>query len=148
MQPLLFDASALRPFRLNLLPFVNLKFYSSKSDLLLNVINESMSPMIKIIIQERSNFFAVINEYISPIYSLISGKEADISVVYKKCSEIENVNSELEKSRDKDYYYHYTTFGPHHDDYSFYMDGYELTSIASQGQKRMVLIAFKFALLK
>ncbi len=117
-------------------------------DLLLNVINESMSPMIKIIIQERSNFFAVINEYISPIYSLISGKEADISVVYKKCSEIENVNSELEKSRDKDYYYHYTTFGPHHDDYSFYMDGYELNSIASQGQKRMVLIAFKFALMK
>ena len=117
-------------------------------DLLLNVINESMSPMIKIIIQERSNFFAVINEYISPIYSLISGKEADISVVYKKCSEIVNVNSELEKSRDKDYYYHYTTFGPHHDDYSFYMDGYELNSIASQGQKRMVLIAFKFALMK
>ena len=38
VQPLLFDASALRPFRLNLLPFVNLKFYSSKSDLLLNVI--------------------------------------------------------------------------------------------------------------
>ena len=33
-------------------------------------------------------------------------------------------------------------------DYSFYMDGYELNSIASQGQKRMVLIAFKFALMR
>jgi DNA replication and repair protein RecF len=28
------------------------------------------------------------------------------------------------------------------------MDGYNLNSIASQGQKRMVLIAFKFALIK
>lgn len=118
-------------------------------ELLLGVINESMSPLIKIIIQERENFFAVINEYISPIYSLISGKEdSEISITYKKCSEIENVNEELERAKEKDYYYHYTSFGPHHDDYSFYMDGYELNSIASQGQKRMVLIAFKFALMK
>ena len=28
------------------------------------------------------------------------------------------------------------------------MDGYDINSIASQGQKRMVLIAFKFALVK
>ena len=38
VQPLLFDASAVRPFRLNLLPFVKLKFYSSRRNLLLNVI--------------------------------------------------------------------------------------------------------------
>ncbi len=38
VQPLLFDPAALWPFRVNLLPFVQLKFYSSKRDLLLNVI--------------------------------------------------------------------------------------------------------------
>lgn len=119
-----------------------------KDELLLSVINESMSPLIKIIIQERENFFAVINEYISDIYSLISNKESKIEVVYKKCSEIEDVNEMIERSKEKDDYYHYTTYGPHHDDYSFYMDGYELNAIASQGQKRMVLIAFKFALMK
>ena len=32
VQPLLFDASAVRPFRLNLLPFVKLKFYSSRKN--------------------------------------------------------------------------------------------------------------------
>ena len=119
-----------------------------KDEILLNVINESMSPLMKIIIQERENFFAVINEYISAIYSLISNSDSKIEVIYKKCSEIENINEQIEKSKEKDDYYHYTTFGPHHDDYSFYMDGYSLNSIASQGQKRMVLIAFKFALMK
>ena len=119
-----------------------------KDELLLNVFNESMSPLMKIIIRERENFFAVINDYISEFYSLISNKDHEIKVVYKKCSEIEKVNEEIERSKEKDDYYHYTTFGPHHDDYSFYMDGYELNSFASQGQKRMVLIAFKFSIMK
>ena len=54
----------------------------------------------------------------------------------------------IEKNRDKDLYYHYATFGPHHDDYDFMMDGYQLSSLASQGQTRMVLIAFKLALME
>ena len=38
VQPLLFDASAIWPFRINPVPFVNLKLYTSKRDLLLNVV--------------------------------------------------------------------------------------------------------------
>ncbi|MBQ2139419.1 MAG: DNA replication/repair protein RecF [Erysipelotrichaceae bacterium] len=116
--------------------------------LLLNVLNESMTPMIKIIISERENFFNVINRYISEYYHLISDTDAKIEIVYKKCCEIADVEMQLENAKEKDDYYHYATFGPHHDDYNFYMDGYELNSIASQGQKRMVLIAFKFALMR
>ena len=119
-----------------------------QDEILLNVLNESMAPLIKTIIEEREKFFDVINEYISAMYTMISGKIADITVNYKKCSEIYEVNKKIEESKNKDFYYHYTTYGPHHDDYYFTMDGYNLNSIASQGQKRMVLIAFKFALIK
>ncbi|MBO7676931.1 MAG: DNA replication/repair protein RecF, partial [Erysipelotrichaceae bacterium] len=117
-------------------------------EVLFDVFNESMIPMIKTIIAERERFFDQINKYISPIYKMISGKESKIEISYKKCSEIEFVEEELKRSKQKDYYYHYATYGPHHDDYSFTMDGYDINSIASQGQKRMVLIAFKFALVK
>ena len=117
-------------------------------EVLFDVFNESMIPMIKTIIAERERFFDAINRYISPIYSKISGKDTEIRVTYKKCAEIENVAEELKNSKDKDFYYHYATFGPHHEDYSFKMDGYDINSIASQGQKRMALIAFKFALVK
>ena len=38
VQPLLFDPARILPFRINPLPFVNLKLYTSKSNLLLNVL--------------------------------------------------------------------------------------------------------------
>ena len=117
-------------------------------EVLFDVFNESMVPMIKTIIAERERFFEAINKYINPIYRMISGRDSKIKVSYKKCSEIEFVEDELKKSKDRDYYYHYATYGPHQDDYTFSMDGYDINSIASQGQKRMVLIAFKFALVK
>ena len=107
-----------------------------------------MAPMIRIILKEREDFFETINSYISQYYELISGKKADIRITYKKCSQISEVEEKLNSSRERDDYYHYATYGPHHDDYSFQMDGYDLNSIASQGQKRMVLIAFKFALMR
>ena len=115
--------------------------------ILLNVINESMVPLIKIIIEEREKFFTMINHSISDLYTRISGKDTRIEIVYKKCCEPSVILSQIEASREKDDYYHYTTFGPHHDDYYFKMGDYELNSIASQGQKRMALIAFKFALI-
>ena len=82
-----------------------------------------MIPMIKTIIAERERFFDAINKYITPIYRMISGKNSEISITYRKCSEIEFVEEELKKSKERDYYYHYATYGPHHDDYSFLMDG-------------------------
>jgi DNA replication and repair protein RecF len=115
---------------------------------LMSVINESMVPLIKTIIEEREGFFEVINEYISPMYAMISGKEVKIEIRYHRCSAIDEVEKKIEQTREKDLYYHYATYGTHHEDYDFLMDGYDLNSIASQGQKRMVLIAFKFALIK
>ena len=116
-------------------------------EVLLNVIDESMAPMIRVIIREREKFFTCINTYISEYYQKISNQNTEISITYKKCSEIIDVEDKLKDFKERDNYYHYAVFGPHHDDYSFSMNGYNLNSIASQGQKRMVLIAFKFALM-
>ena len=115
---------------------------------LLSVIDESMIPNIKIIIQERQNFVEEINKYISDYYYKISNIKSKIEIKYKKCCEENEINEYLLLSKDKDLNYHYATFGPHHDDFNFMIDGYDINSVASQGQKRMVLIAFKFALIQ
>ena len=115
---------------------------------LLNVIEESMIPNIKIIIKEREKFIETVNKYISDYYSDIAGNKHKIEIKYKKCCEIDNVEEMMMASKTKDQYYHYSTFGPHHDDYYFTIDDYDINSIASQGQRRIVLIAFKFALIK
>lgn len=115
---------------------------------LLDVIEQSMIPNIKELIQERERFVENINQNINEYYSLISGQQNKIEVIYKKCCEINEIEDYIFNSKQKDFYYHYATFGPHHDDYEFMIDGYNINSMASQGQKRMVLIAFKFALIK
>jgi len=42
IQPLVFDSAAAWPFRINLIPFVNLLDYESKRDLLLNIAGNSL----------------------------------------------------------------------------------------------------------
>lgn len=113
----------------------------------LNLLDEQMLPCMKIIIQEREKLFEKLNSIITSIYQKLSGTDTNIQIVYEKCSEIENLKNECEKSKEKDKLYHYATFGPHHDDYYFNFNGYELNSIASQGQKRMVFISLKLALI-
>ncbi|MBR4460972.1 MAG: DNA replication/repair protein RecF [Erysipelotrichaceae bacterium] len=115
---------------------------------LLETINEQMVPLIKTILEERDYFFEVINRHISAIYNRISASDSEIRIIYRKCCETAEIANKLEEAKEKDFYYHYSTFGPHHDDYSFLMDSRELNAIASQGQKRMTLIAFKFALIE
>lgn len=115
---------------------------------LLSVINESMIKPIETIITEREKFFEIINKYISDIYQNISNSKDVIQIVYKKCCDKENILENINKTKDKDKYYHYATFGPHHDDFEFKFNKIDINSIASQGQKRMAFIAFKFALIK
>lgn len=115
---------------------------------LLSVINESMIKPIETIITEREKFFEIINKYISDIYQNISNSKDVIQIVYKKCCDKENILENINKTKDKDKYYHYATFGPHHDDFEFKFNNIDINSIASQGQKRMAFIAFKFALIK
>ncbi|MBR3227763.1 MAG: DNA replication/repair protein RecF [Erysipelotrichaceae bacterium] len=117
-------------------------------DTYLSLIEEQMVPEIETIIREREEFIETTNLYINDLYKGISGKDGEIEIIYKKCCEIPDIVQMIRKNKDKDLYYHYAGFGPHHDDYHFMMNGYELTTVASQGQKRMVLISFKLALMR
>lgn len=115
---------------------------------LLNIIEDSMVPKIKTILEEREKFIDYINEHINNYYSQISYQQNTIKLKYKKCCEIEDIKESILGSRSKDAIYGYSTFGPHHDDFSFTISGYDVNSIASQGQKRMIVIAFKLCLMK
>ncbi len=115
-------------------------------EIYLSLIESSMVDPIRTIIEERTDFFRFINEKLSGIYQKISGSETQISVVYRQCCPVDSISESIRKNRERDFYLRYTAFGPHHEDYSFLMNGHDLDSVASQGQRRMVLIAFKFAI--
>jgi len=114
---------------------------------LLEVINNQMVKEMFTIIQTRDLFFGTINKYLNYYYNQISNTTNEIEIVYKKCSDVSLLEENIKKSIEKDKLYRYATFGIHHDDYYFTYDSKEITSIASQGQMRMTLIAFKLALI-
>lgn len=120
---------------------------NSIDEVYLNLINEQMVPFIAVLIQEREKFFNYINGCINEIYRSISGQNIEIQAIYKK-----NINGDilnvLNLNKEKDLNYHYALMGPHHDDYYFLFNHHELSEIASQGQIRMTLISFKFALVR
>lgn len=114
----------------------------------LSIVDDSLIPVIKTIITGRHQFINRINEYIDDIYKSISGDRSDIRVEYKKCCDTDEVETKLKLARDKDILVHHSTFGPHKDDYVFTINNRELNDYASQGQKRMIIIAFKLSVVK
>ncbi|NLA33706.1 MAG: hypothetical protein GX861_02430, partial [Tenericutes bacterium] len=102
------------------------------------------------------NFINQINENLTNIYSNISleGKiklkyipninierydEITIKEILKKLYK-DNYNKELSQGT--------TIYGPHRDDFIFYLDNKEMKLYASQGQQRIAMIAFKLAEIK
>jgi len=52
-----------------------------------------------------------------------------------------------EKYKERDRILHQTSIGIHKDDFSFWMRNREVNSFASQGQKRMIILSLKAALI-
>ncbi len=114
----------------------------------LSIIEDKMLNKMKIIIKAREDFFLIINKYLNDYYFKISNQNINLSVVYKKCSDIDDLKENLDKSHDKDKLYHYTSFGVHHEDYIFLTNNQRIEEVVSQGQMRMILISFKLALME
>lgn len=115
---------------------------------LLSIVDDSLIPNIKTLIEEREAFVSNINNYINDIYKEISGSEENIKIKYKKCSEIEDIALNLKAAKEKDLLFSHSTFGPHKDDYEFKINNKNIEDFASQGQKRMVIIALKLSIAK
>ena len=114
-----------------------------------DVLNSEMIEPVLLILKGREEMINFINLRISRYYQKLSNSKAHIELQYQKCCEIneEAIMEMFDKSKEKDFQYHFTNVGPQKDDFSFLIDGFSVESFASQGQKRMIMIAFKFSLI-
>ena len=113
----------------------------------LDVLNEQLINESEIIINERKKIIEVLNKNIKRIYKLLSNEDKDIFIEYKCCVEDDNLKRLYEEAKQKEIDYRVASVGPHREDYLFLMDNKPLINIASQGQKRMVVLAFKLSLI-
>lgn len=116
----------------------------------LDTLSEQMSVEEAVIVNERIQFCHAINTILSDLYISLSGdQDTHVEVIYKCC--YENTSKQYiadmhKASTNKDIENRVTVTGIHRDDLIFLMNGRNLSENASQGQKRMTMLAFKLAL--
>ncbi len=137
----------------NLLKERNIYLKSEKiSPLYLDTLDEKMAEAEVHILKARRRFIESVNQNITPLYRQLSDDDINVSVAYKSCMDQEITKDNLlamhRESRKKDIDYHMTSVGVHREDMIFNINDKNLIMVASQGQKRMVMLGFKMALLK
>ena len=105
----------------------------------------------KIILLQRNHFIKKLIEKVKKIYPLFSKDQAQIDAVYETFVDLDDhlddhLQSAYQKTKAKDFQYRTTSVGIHKDDIIFTLNGVPIIEIASQGQKRSVLLALKLAL--
>ncbi len=113
----------------------------------LDVITEKLVDAGLFLYEERKKYIDNLNQDISLIYKEItdiSGLEIKYKSDYStlKKSEILKI---YKKNMVKDIQFGKTTFGVHHDDFSFNLDSVDLKDYGSMGQQKNAIIAWKFS---
>lgn len=115
------------------------------------VLNEKMIESQMIIISYRQEIVDIINQNISKIFSKLLNKQVNIRLVYHCCVDNSDIHMNLKKmyaqNKNRDIMFKVTNGGIHREDFGFFVNDYKLEDVASQGQKRLVMIALKLQLM-
>ena len=112
---------------------------------LLDVYDEQLAELGKVIIKQREEFIKLLGEKTSRIQKEISGGREELVVEYKKNCEEGNILERIKENRERDIFFGYSGTGPHRDDIEFFLKGKEVRKYGSQGQQRTVALALKLA---
>jgi DNA replication and repair protein RecF len=119
----------------------------------LDTLDEQMVREETIIIEDRRSFIAGVNGHMKQIYQELSETDADVKLDYRSCidgseKQIESALQEMyRESRQRDLDTFMSNQGIQREDISFLLNGRNIIDTASQGQKRMMMLAFRLSLL-
>lgn len=103
------------------------------------------------IYEKRKQFISMLMPYVKSFYKEIAGNEELIEMNYESALHQSSFETLLKENRDRDVFLQRTTSGVHKDDLLTQLNGRSFKGVASQGQRKSLLFAFKlaeFALLK
>lgn len=119
----------------------------------IDVIDEELISISVQMIQWRHAFIEDLNERIKVYYPRLSHSEVQTGLHYQTMVDPLSVDlkaavtERMEASRSRDLLFKMTHVGIHRDDYIFTMEEGEVAHRASQGQRRMLMLAYKFSLI-
>lgn len=119
----------------------------------LDILTDKLIEKAVYIYKERKNFIDALNENISKIYMEITGIEG-LSIKYLNNCDINNFNDEeirkkllikYKENYKKELLQGMTLYGPHRDDFDFFIKEENLKLFGSQGQQRLSVICLKLS---
>lgn len=120
----------------------------------LDILTLKLIEKASVIYEERYNYLNKVNDYINDIYSNITGDIRNVKIIYKPNIVLNSFDKETIKSTLNDIFLKnykrelqagMTLFGPHRDDFNFYIDDLDMKLYASQGQQKCVVLSYKLA---
>lgn len=108
---------------------------------------DQLIDLSEVIISKRVNYINNINVKLNKLYfEKELGEEYFINYRKYNISDIRNFLYETYSSvKDKEKKYKYTLFGPHVEDFYFFINGQDIRKYSSEGQKKFFLLYFKYA---
>lgn len=100
------------------------------------------------LIKEREKFTVRIDELTKDIHLKLTGGAEKMKIEYKPSVSADEFEEKLNKNIEKDIYFGSTSYGPHKDDLSFFINDTNVREFGSQGQQRCTAVSLKLAEIK
>ena len=97
------------------------------------------------IIDRRRLFIEQLNEIICDIHKNLSGNKEFLKIQYDPNITVEEYEYKIRKNREKDIKYRITSVGPHRDDFTFFINDFDVKKYGSQGQQRTAALSLKLS---
>lgn len=97
------------------------------------------------VIKARDRFIEDINPLAGDIHDRLTGSREQLNVIYEPNVMVDEYRNKLDNSIDRDIYYSMTHIGPHRDDMKFIVNGMDMRTYGSQGQKKTSALSLKLS---
>ena len=114
-------------------------------DELIQTITLQMESPAAYVHAKRQELAESLSQYTAQYYKELSGNREAVTMRYQSDLNSSTPNEIFQRSQQQDLRFGYTTAGPHRDDMLFFIEGFPIKKVGSQGQQKSFLIALKLA---
>ena len=114
-------------------------------DELIQTITLQMESPAAYVHSKRQELAESLSQYTAQYYKELSGNREAVTMRYQSDLNSSTSKEIFQRSQQQDLRFGYTTAGPHRDDMLFFIEGFPIKKVGSQGQQKSFLIALKLA---
>ena len=114
-------------------------------DELIQTITLQMESPAAYVHAKRQELAESLSQYTAQYYKELSGNREAVTMRYQSDLNSNTPKEIFQRSQQQDLRFGYTTAGPHRDDMLFFIEGFPIKKVGSQGQQKSFLIALKLA---